>query len=133
MLVDILIGLLLAALGVLLGRYYIPKRDILFWRNGLVIAALIYIAFAIIGSAWDFLLLEFIGLIIYGTFAFLAVRHHLLWLAAGWGLHIIWDLYLHAGPDTTFVPAWYPGLCLGFDIIIAAYVFYCWYAPVPDH
>jgi hypothetical protein len=44
------------------------------------------------------------------------------WLsAAGWALHPLWDAGLH-GYSTPFVPHWYIGGGIGFDLVVAAYV-----------
>lgn len=39
-------------------------------------------------------------------------------LATGWLAHVGWDVLLH-GPETPFVPAVYPDLCVGFDLMVA--------------
>lgn len=91
--------------------------------SGLVIAAIIYIGFALYheDSAW--LLLEVLGVAFYGLFFWLAMRHSMLWLAMGWGLHPVWDAALHwLGPGAHIVPPWYAIACLSFDITVAIYV-----------
>ena len=46
-----------------------------------------------------------------------------LWLALGWLAHPIWDVVLHLmGAGTSFTPAWYALACLGFDPLVAVYV-----------
>ena len=39
----------------------------------------------------------------------------------GGGLHVLWDILLHYDGHPGYVPDWYPGMCLGFDLVIAAY------------
>jgi hypothetical protein len=122
MFLEILIGSLIALAAVVLIRQSYPHHVADFWRLGLLVAALIYVAFALWGRAWSYLPVELAGVLAYGLFAWCSRRFTLLWLSFGWGLHIVWDVFLHSGPQTTFVPSWYPGVCIGFDIIIAAYI-----------
>lgn len=87
------------------------------WSLGLLVAALIYVAFALPvgGSA---LRLEALGVLAYLPFAVLGWRGSSEALAVGWALHVAWDLALH-GPATPFVPVLYLPLCLGFDLAVA--------------
>lgn len=124
MLLEIIIGILLAALSVAIIAKTYPKKDHAFWRMGLLIAALIYVGFALFGQSWEYLPIELIGLAFYGAFVWLSKKYALYWLALGWALHIGWDVFLHSGSETAFVPSWYPGICLGFDILIAIYIFW---------
>ncbi|PTL60695.1 hypothetical protein C7Y72_03285 [Paraconexibacter algicola] len=40
-------------------------------------------------------------------------------LAAGWASHAAFDA-LHDGGGHSLIPAWYPALCAGYDVVIAA-------------
>ena len=86
---------------------------------GLVVAALIYLGFSLFtpGSPW--LWIEIGGVVIFGALA-AAGRIHALWLAAGWAVHVSWDVWLHRGEP--FVPSWYPLVCVGFDLAMALYI-----------
>lgn len=93
--------------------------------SGLVVAALIYIGFALYEGDYQWLSVEFMGVIFYGLFAWMALNYSLLWLALGWGLHPIWDAILHwLGPGAHIVPSWYAIACLSFDLVVAAYIVY---------
>ena len=122
MLIEIIIGMILAITSVFIVAWLFPKKDHAFWRMGLLIAALIYVGFAVFGQSWGHLPMELIGVVLYGAFVWLSKKYELYWLALGWGLHICWDIFLHTGTGTAFVPHWYPGICLGFDIVIAVYI-----------
>ncbi len=90
--------------------------------GGLLVAALIYVGFAVVGgagSAW--IGIEVAGVFFYGVFAWLGLKYSPYWLAAGWALHIIWDVWLHqTHAGHLYTPDWYPPLCLGFDLAVAA-------------
>ncbi len=93
--------------------------------SGLIVAALIYIGFALYQGDYQWLAVEFIGVFFYGLFVWLALNNSLLWLAVGWGLHPVWDAALHwLGPGVHIVPSWYAIACLSFDLAVAAYVVY---------
>jgi len=102
-----------------------PQKTPLIWQRGLVIAALIYVVFALVGQDFEWMKIEILGVLLYGTLAWFAAKKSVLFLSLGWGLHVCWDLFLHPNGHPGFVPSWYPGLCLGFDLVIAGY--FVWY------
>ena len=120
MLVEIIVGIVLAACSVAIVAKVYPEKDHVVWQTGLLIAALIYVGFAVVGQSWTDLPLELFGVILYGIFVFLSKKYTLYWLAIGWVLHVCWDVFYHT--EAAFVPSWYPGVCLGFDIMIALYI-----------
>ena len=120
MLLPIVLGAVLGGLFIVVARGRKPRGEIQLLAVGLAVAALIYIVFALVGGAdprW--LTLEVAGLGVFGVFAWLGLRGSLWWLAAGWGAHVGWDLGLHLDRAQAFVPAWYPLLCVGFDLVVA--------------
>jgi len=131
MIVEIIVGFLAALLAVYIIRKVYPNKDHAFWRIGLLIAALIYVGFAVFGASWEHLPMELGGVLIYGFIAFLSKKHTLYWLAFGWIIHVCWDLFLHSGTTTPYVPDWYPGACLGFDLVIGGYIIYLIFAKRP--
>jgi hypothetical protein len=101
------------------------SRQILFGL--LLVAAGIYVVFALrarAGAAW--VMTELIGVALYGAIGGKGLRGSLWWLAAAWALHPVWDLGLHYfGPGRWVAPPLrYPIPCLGFDLIVAAYLAY---------
>ena len=125
MTLHIIIGILCAAFLVGLSKKIYPRKIKRVWRDGLIIAALVYVGFALFAQNWEWLLIEIGGVLLYGTFAFLAKRFSVLFIGIGWGLHVLWDIFLHPNGHPGFVPEWYPGVCLGFDLVIASY--FIWY------
>jgi hypothetical protein len=41
-------------------------------------------------------------------------------LGAGWLAHVTWDALHHRGRGPTRVRSWYPPLCIGYDVAVAA-------------
>jgi len=90
---------------------------------GLFGAAVVYLVFAIAGGASSTrLLVELGGVAFFGAYAYLAVGASPLLLGIGWGLHMLWDAGPHGVLAPGFAPIWYPGLCAGFDLALAAYL-----------
>ena len=102
---------------------------------GLAIAAAVYPAFAIIGGAtWPWLVIELLGVVVFGALALPALRGGggtaAVMVALGWALHPLWDVLLHASavgalpdaPGAGHVPSWYPPACATFDWVVALVV-----------
>ena len=88
-----------------------------------MLAAVIYIGFALAWGDMRWLFIEIAGVAIYGGFFLLANKQSRYWLAVGWLLHPVWDIALHLhGPGEHIVPLWYALACLSFDAIVAAYL-----------
>ena len=116
-----LVGLAAFALCAALFRRASPRGEQKAWAQGLVVAALIYVGFAVAGGGGGrWLLIEVGGLVAFSIAALVGSRRAPWLLAAGWGLHTLWDLALHHGVD--FVPTWYPPVCLVFDLAAAAWI-----------
>jgi hypothetical protein len=116
----------LAGVGLALGTIYLarqwePMTALRAYAVGLVATAAVYVALALVGRASSrWLAIEALGVALYGGLAWLGFRRWLPALALGWAAHVGWDLALHlGGPGGAFTPAWYPWLCLGFDLPIA--------------
>lgn len=124
---GLLAGAAAAAVLVLVARLLERERELAVYAVGLVVAALIYVGFAVAagGEGWP---LEAGGLVIFSLLAVLARR--LPWsLALGWALHAGWDVALHgtllpgaATAPSAPAPSGYPALCVGFDLLLAVYV-----------
>lgn len=121
MLLEILIGIGLAAICVWLVKTIYAYKEVAFWRTGLLAAALVYVVLGLIGQGWGFLGIDLLGVALYGALAWFSRKNPIL-LPLGWGLHILWDVLVHPGGHPGYVPNWYPGVCLGFDILIAGYL-----------
>lgn len=119
------IMLLGAALGGLFGlvaraRGRAGERRLL--GVGLLLAAAIYVGFALPARDAGWLLLEAAGLAVFGALAWLGVRASLWWLVLGWVTHVGWDVELHLERSQPVVGDWYPLLCIGFDLVVAGFL-----------
>lgn len=91
---------------------------------GLLIAALIYVGFAVMQGMDGFWFgIEMGGVLIYGTLAYMGWRFSLWWVILGWAFHSVWDTVLHLyGPGHGIAPVWYAHACLWFDLALAGYL-----------
>jgi hypothetical protein len=122
MLLPILIGAVLGALFVLVARRRGGTSEARVLALGLVVAALIYVGLALARADRHGLALEAAGLGIFGLIAWLGARASLWWLVLGWVAHVGWDVGLHLDRSQGSVAAWYPLLCIGFDLVVAGYL-----------
>lgn len=119
---QLMLGVLLAVLYILFARTSGPRRELVIYSIGLILAALIYVAFSFTGAGTWWLIIEIIGMAVFTLLAVLGLRASPWFLAAGWALHISWDVFLHLVSPQAFVPDWYPVVCISFDLIVAGYI-----------
>ncbi len=118
---QIVIGAVLALPLVLWARSRRSEDKI--YAQGLAVAALVYVVFVLAARAGvGALVTELIGVALFGTVAWLGWRRASLWLAAGWAVHVGWDLLLHPLTAGGYAPPWYVRACVGFDLVVAAWI-----------
>ena len=118
-----IIGLVLGSLLILMGRRLSSKKEKDFLALSLLIAALVYIGFALISGSNYWLGIEGIGVLVYGTFAFLGYRYAAIWVGLGWLIHPLWDAVLHLyGAGHVIAPDWYTVACISFDVVVGVYI-----------
>ena len=124
--IIIIIGAIAAVLFIFFcKKKYPPNIEMKVYANGLFIAALIYVLFLFNGSSTQWIFVEIGGVILFGTIAYFSIKRKLpALLALGWLLHIGWDTLLHNSVATSFVPNLYEELCIGFDLVMAGYIFF---------
>lgn len=122
MLLPILLGAVLGSLFALLARQRTPIGETRLLALGLVVAAFIYVGLAMTGADKHWLVLETLGLGLFGLMAWLGVRLSLWWLVLGWVGHVGWDVGFHLDRSPPFVATWYPLLCVGFDLVVGGFL-----------
>lgn len=122
MLFPVLAGAVLGALFALLADSRTRPGEVRLLALGLVVAALVYVAFALSRADGRWLALEAIGLALFAGLAWLGLRVSLWWLALGWVVHVGWDVGLHLDRTQPLVGPWYPLACVGFDLVVAGFL-----------
>ncbi|HEV2706786.1 MAG TPA: DUF6010 family protein [Pyrinomonadaceae bacterium] len=121
-LIQFFIGVLSGFIFVLVARRAGARREARVYALALIVAAFIYVGFAVVGGAsLAWLALELVGLAFFSMLALLGLRYS-LWMAFGWAAHAVWDVALDAVLKVGFVPGWYPVVCIGFDLFLALYL-----------
>ena len=118
--------------GLLAGAWYVwfaskghPGRERKAYSNGLLIAAVIYLFFALVPFDAGWLGVEALGVVAYGILVWLGRHVSFYFVAVGWLLHPLWDVALHLrGPGRHIVPDWYAIACVSFDVLLAAVIAY---------
>ncbi len=120
----LVLGTILSLALVGLARRYPPVSERVFYAVGLVIAALVYVVFGVAGGASaQWLAVEILGVLLYGTAAWAGLRSRPWLLAAGWSAHVAWDVLFHlSGAGADYTPDWYPWFCVSFDLVMAGAV-----------
>lgn len=132
---SVVVGLVAGlGLGLALIRYTRARpwrRELRILAIGLVVAAFVYVALAVTGGASeDRVALEVGGLLLFGGVAWAGFARWPVVLALGWAAHVFWDVLLHVeGAGATYTPAWYPPLCVSFDLVVAGTIL--WRVPRP--
>ena len=120
---QLLFGTVTCCLFIALARRFGAQREVQVYAVGLVVAAIVYLGFAVNGGGPGWLFVELLGVAIFTLSAGLGVKVWPFFLALGWALHGVWDGLMYAIPGTGFVPIWYPPACLAFDLVLAGYIF----------
>jgi hypothetical protein len=116
------VGIVLGLLIVVFARLTGLDRDRAFYPTMLIVIALYYILFAVMGGSPRALALESIQLVVFTTVAILGFKSNLWWVAGGLAGHAVFDSvhgYLIANPG---VPEWWPSFCLTIDGFLAIVV-----------
>jgi hypothetical protein len=97
-------------------------RDRVFYPVMAIVVATYYILFAVMGNSRQALAWE---LLIAGVFFVLAVvgfRKNLWLIVAALAGHGVFDFFHHLLIQNPGVPVWWPGFCLSFDVLAAAFL-----------
>ena len=119
----ILLGAALAAGYVGLAEWVGGRLRTPAYGVGLVVVGLIYVGLATSAGTGSWINTEIGGALVFAALAVGGVRRYPMLLALGWALHVAWDVLLHIGPGSEFVPRWYVPACVGFDLVVAGAIF----------
>jgi uncharacterized protein DUF6010 len=120
LLAMIVTGAVLGIIWIVVVRTTRRDTSLSLYALGLAIAAVIYVAFALVGPAnGTWLAVETLGVARYGAAAWVG-RGSPVVLGIGWAAHAAWDVLLHlGGAGALYTPGWYPWACVGFDLVVA--------------
>lgn len=119
---EYLIGLGLALAVGLFARIVGLDRDRAFYPTVMIVIALLYGLFAILGGAPEELVAEWIVMGGFIALAIVGFRFNLWFVVAALAAHGVFDIFhghLIANPG---VPDWYAGFCLTYDVTAAGWL-----------
>ena len=93
-----------------------------FYPVVLIVIANLYLLFAAMAGSTDSLVAETIPALVFVAMAALGFRKTPWLVVAGLALHGIFDFFHHALIANPGVPVWWPGWCLAYDVVAAAYL-----------
>jgi hypothetical protein len=118
-----LIGVVAATAVGLFGTMVGFDKERGFYPVVLIVIAALYLLFAVMSNSIDSLVAETIPALVFVTMAVLGFRKKAPWfVVAGLALHGVFDFFHHAVIVNHGVPAWWPGWCLSYDVVAAAYL-----------
>jgi hypothetical protein len=117
-----MVGVVLAGLVSVFARLVGLDRDRAFYPTVLIVIALYYVLFAVMGGSVHALLVETLVMTGFSVAAVVGFKRN-LWLVAGaLAGHGVFDFvhgYLLTNPG---VPAWWPPFCLAYDVVAAGFL-----------
>ena len=117
-----LIGIGLALAILLLVRLVGLDRDRSFYPTVMIVIALLYGLFAVMGGSMRALGLESVAMTGFIFVTILGFKRNLWWVVGALFAHGVYDFFhghLFINPG---VPAWWPQFCSAFDVVAAAFL-----------
>lgn len=93
-----------------------------FYPVVLIIIAALYLLFAVMAGSTGSLVAETVPALVFVTMAVLGFRRTPWIVVAGLALHGTFDFFHRAVIANPGVPEWWPGWCLSYDVVAAAYL-----------
>lgn len=93
-----------------------------FYPVVLIVIATLYLLFAAIGGSTAALGAEAIPALMFVAMAALGFRKTPWLVVVGLALHGVFDFFHRAVIANPGVPVWWPGFCLSYDVVAAAYL-----------
>lgn len=114
-----------AALAIAIGRFATFSgldRDRAFYPTVMIVIALLYDLFAVIGGSTQVLLVESLIALVFVVAAIWGFRSSLWLVVVALVAHGSFDLVRGKMIANSGVPAWWPQFCFAYDIVAAAYL-----------
>lgn len=118
----VLAGVLLSLAFIALVRSLYARRELTVYGIALVPTAGAYVFFGLINEAFSALPRELLGILLYGGLGLAGVWRWPVLIAFGWATHVAWDLAVSPETAASYVPGWWPALCVGTDLFLAGYI-----------
>jgi hypothetical protein len=97
-------------------------RDRVFYPAMAIVVATYYILFAVMGNSRQALAWELLMAGVFFVLAVVGFRKNLWLIVAALAGHGVFDFFHHLLIQNPGVPVWWPGFCLSFDVLAAAFL-----------
>lgn len=97
-------------------------RDRAFYPTVMIVIALLYSLFAVMGGSTQALIVESLAGLVFLAAALYGFRSSLWLVAAALAAHGLFDLVHGTFVSNPGVPAWWPEFCFAYDVAAAAYL-----------
>ncbi len=114
---EYLIGVVLGVGTCVFARLTGFDRERVFYPMLLVFIATYYIAFAVMGRSVQALTTESLMAGLFLVVAVVGFKKNLWFVVAALTGHGVFDFFHHLFIENPGVPVWWPGFCLGFDVL----------------
>jgi hypothetical protein len=119
---EYLIGFGLALAAALFARFTGLERDRAFYPTVMIVIALTYGLFAVIGGSMSALALESVAIVGFILVSILGFKINQWFVVAALAAHGIFDFFHPHLLTNPGVPVWWPGFCLTYDVTAAGYL-----------
>lgn len=117
---EFLIGAVLALSVGLSARFIGLDRDRAFYPTVLIVIALYYALFAVMGGSLQVLVIESIVIGVFVGAAIAGFKRSLWLVVVALAAHGVFDLVHGHLIENPGVPPWWPNFCLAYDVVAAA-------------
>ncbi len=119
---EYLIGFGLALAAALFARFTGLERDRAFYPTVMIVIALTYGLFAVMGGSMSALALESVAIVGFILVSVLGYKINPWFVVAALAAHGIYDFFHPHLLTNPGVPVWWPGFCLTYDVTAAGYL-----------
>jgi hypothetical protein len=119
---EYLIGFGLALTAALFARFTGLERDRAFYPTVMIVIALTYGLFAVMGGSMSALALESVAIVGFIVASVLGYKINQWIVVAALAAHGIFDFFHPHLLTNPGVPVWWPGFCLTYDVTAAVYL-----------
>jgi len=111
-----IVGVVLAVVVSLFARLVGLDKDRAFYPTVLVVIAVLYDLFAVLGGSWSALHAELVATSFFLVVVVVGFRRNLWIVAVGLASHGLYDFVHPRLFDNPGVPAWWPAFCGAYDV-----------------
>jgi hypothetical protein len=119
---PLLVGMILA-LSIGLSMSFVGlDRDRAFYPTVMIVIALYYALFAVMGGSVEVLALEAVPIAVFVAASIAGFKNSLWLVVAALVIHGVFDVAHDQLISNAGVPTWWPNFCLGYDLVAGLYL-----------